>query len=305
MSKHNLSFKKLTKRILSINDLIESNFNKLKYFKSNYKKIILNKENRVFLGSAVVVILTLSYFLIPTFYDKEKIKSQIKNQIFKNYGIQIKFKKPLTYGLLPKPHFNTKELSIIYDNKEIAVVNNFRTLISIKDFFSINKLKPKDLVFDNADFNIYKNDVSFFIDLLKTQPNENKIIIKDSNIFFKNEEDDVLFINKVNNIKFYYDSNNLLNIFSTQSEIFNIPFKLEIENDKFNKKIYSKFNSKKIRLTLENEIDYDDIENKSGILDILLINKSSTLTYNIKKNLLNFFTKLILSFVLYKFSAPA
>ena len=288
MSKHNLLFKKLKKQILSINDLIESNFNRLKYFKSNYKKIILNKENRVFLGSAIAVILTLSYFLIPTFYDKEKIRNQIENQILKNYNIQIKFKKPLTYGLLPKPHFNTKELSIIYNGKEIAVVNNFKTLISIQDFLSINKLKLKDLIFDKADFNIYKDDVSFFVNLLKTQPNENKIIIKDSNIFFKSEDENVLFINKINNIKFYYDSNNLLNIFSSQNEIFNIPFRLEIENDKFNKKIYSKFNSQKIRLTLENEIDYDNIENKSGILDILLINKSSTLTYNLKKNLLNF-----------------
>ena len=45
MSKHNLLIKKIKKQILSINDLIESNFNKLKYFKSNYKKILLSKEN--------------------------------------------------------------------------------------------------------------------------------------------------------------------------------------------------------------------------------------------------------------------
>ena len=44
MSKHNLSIKKIKKQILSINDLIESNFNKLKYFKSNYKKILLDKK---------------------------------------------------------------------------------------------------------------------------------------------------------------------------------------------------------------------------------------------------------------------
>ena len=38
MSKHNSFIKKIQKQILSANDLIESNFNKLKYFKSNFKK---------------------------------------------------------------------------------------------------------------------------------------------------------------------------------------------------------------------------------------------------------------------------
>ena len=71
MSKHNFLNKKVKKQILSINDLIESNFNKLKYFRSNYKKIILSKENRLVLVIGTVVILTLSFFLIPTFYNKE------------------------------------------------------------------------------------------------------------------------------------------------------------------------------------------------------------------------------------------
>ena len=74
MSKHNFLNKKVKKQILSINDLIESNFNKIKYFRSNYKKILLSKENRVVLLAGTVVILTLSYLLIPTFYDKDKIQ---------------------------------------------------------------------------------------------------------------------------------------------------------------------------------------------------------------------------------------
>ena len=89
MTKHNLSIKKIKKQILSINDLIESNFNKLNYIKSNYKKILLSKDNRVFLALGIAVILTLFYFLIPTFYNKNIIKSQIKNQIFKNYNIEM------------------------------------------------------------------------------------------------------------------------------------------------------------------------------------------------------------------------
>ena len=83
MSKHKSLIKKIQKQILSVNDLIESNFNKLKYFKSNFKKILFNKDNRLILAIGAVVILTLSYFLIPTFYSKDLIQVTNKESDFK------------------------------------------------------------------------------------------------------------------------------------------------------------------------------------------------------------------------------
>ena len=51
---------------------------------------------------------------------------------------------------------------------------------------------------------------------------------------------------------------------TSKNEIFNVPYKLIVRNDKFNKKIYSKFNAKKIRLNIDNEIDYNDEETLIG-----------------------------------------
>ena len=287
MSKHNSLIKKIQKQILSVNDLIESNFNKLKYFKSNFKKILFNKDNRLILAIGAVVILTLSYFLIPTFYSKDVIQSQIKNQVLKNYNINIKFNEKINYGLLPRPHFSSKNLSILRNDKVIGSVNNLKVYTDIGHFFSINKIKMGDLVFNKTDFNIYLDDYLFFQDLLKIAPNENKIIFKKSNIFFKNRDDEVLFINKIKNSKFYWDSNNLQNILTMKSEVFKVPFKLLIKNDKFYKKFFIKFNSKKIRLSIENETNYEDII-KSGLLDILFINKNTSLKYQINQKSLNF-----------------
>ncbi len=290
MSKHISLNKKIKKQILYINDLIKNNFDKLKYFKSNFKKILLSKDNRVFLSLGIVVILTLSYFLIPTFYNKDVIQSQIKNQIFKNYDLDIQFDKKINYGLLPTPHFSAKNLIILRDGNKIGVSKNLRISIDILKFFSLNKIKMGDLVFDKTDFNFYLDDVDFFINLLKVDPNENKIFFKKSNIFFKNINDEVLFINKIRNSKFYYDSNNLQNILHSKNEIFNVPFKLIVKNDKFNKKIFTKFNSKKIRLDIESETNYDN-EKKDGLLDILFINKSTSLRYEITSNQLNFISE--------------
>ena len=144
-----------------------------------------------------------------------------------------------------------------------------------------------NLVFNKTDFNIYLKDFSFFSELLKIAPNENKILFKNSNIFFKSRDDDVLFINKIDNSKFYFDSNNLQNVLTMKSEVFNVPFKLTVKNDKFYKKFYVRFNSKKIRLSVENETTYEN-ELKSGILDVLFINKNTSLNYKINEKSLNF-----------------
>ena len=290
MSKHISINKIIKKRFLYVNNLIESNFDKLKYFKSNFKKILFDKDNRLFLSIGIVVILTLFYFLIPTFYNKDIIQSQIKNQILKNYDLDVKFNQKINYGLLPRPHFSAKNLVILRNGNEIGISKNLRVSIKISKFFSINKIAMSDLVFNKTDFNLYLNDFNFFVKLLKTEPNENQIFFKKSNIFFKNKDDEVLFINKIRNSKFYYDSNNLQNILNSKNEIFNVPFKLTIKNDKFNKKVSTNFNSKKIRLNVESETNYDN-KQKSGLLDILFINKSTTLKYLIKTNQLNFISE--------------
>ena len=287
MNKFNLLPKKIKQRFFLINNSIENYFNKLKILKSNLKKGEIIRNNKVFFSISAVVILTLGYFLLPTIYNKNEIEDRIKYQISKKYNIDIKFNEKIRYGLLPKPHFTVKNLSILNQKKEIGIAKNFSAYIKINNFFLVDKFEIKNLVFKKVDFNITKNDTEFFVGLMKTEPNENEIIFKKSNIFFKDKDDEVLFINKINNSRFYYDSYNLENVLVSKNEIFKIPYKLEIRNNKFNKKLTTELDSKKIRLNIENEIDYSD-KIKKGLLDVLFINKDTTINYEIKKNSLAF-----------------
>ena len=123
MNKHNSFIKKIAKQILSINNLIESYFNNIRNFKNNFKLSKLISNNRVFFGFSAAVILTLSYFLLPTIHDKNIIQSKIKNHIDKKYKFNVKFNEKIRYGLIPKPHFTTKNLSILKKKKEIGVLN--------------------------------------------------------------------------------------------------------------------------------------------------------------------------------------
>ena len=287
MRKQNLSFKQIGKQILSINTLIESYFNQIRQFVFNLKKFKFDKNNRVFLGLVAVVFLTLVYFFIPITYNKNLVQAELENQIFQKYQISVRFNNKINYKLFPKPNFSSKNLTILNNKNEIANVTNFKIFISFKNFFKINQVQTKDLILDKTDFDITKDDLNFFTNLMKIEPNRNKIIIKESNIFFKNKNNDVLFINQIMNSSFYYDFKNLKNVLSSKNRIFNIPYKLIAQNDKLNEIFQFKFDSNKLVLKIQNKTNYSKKNNDSD-LKITFKNRNNLFRYKIKENSLNF-----------------
>ena len=287
MRKDNLLAKKIKRQFLSINNLLESYFNNLTLFLRNIKKKKLGTNGKVILVIGVSIILFLSYFLLPTFNNKDKIQAEIKNHVLQKYNINISFDDELYYALIPSPHYLSKNVSILKDKRKIAKIEKMKILISSKNFFNFNKIFIKDIIFDKADFNIQLNDLSFFEKLLKTEPNENQIIFKNSNIFYENKYNEILFINKIRNSRFFYDSNNLQNVLVSENKIFNLPFNLSIKNDKFNKIINTNFISKKLRLNIDNKFDYNE-NVKKGNTNIKFINKNTSFDFEIDKNSLKF-----------------
>ncbi len=287
MNKINLISKKLKQRFVSINDLLESYFSKLNFRKTYSKKNNILANNRVFFSLSAVFILTLSYFLLPTLYKKDIAQVEIKNQILRKYNIDIKFNQKIRYGLLPRPHFTSKNLSILNNDRKIGIVQNFKAFIDVGNFFSLDNLEINDLVFYKTDFDLNKNDLFFFEKFLKMEPNENNIIFKKSNIFFKNLDEELLFLNKIDNSKFYFDSYNLENVLVSKNEIFNIPYTISLKNNKFRKNLSIKFNSQKIRLNIESNTNYED-DLKKGKVDFLFVNKDESFFYEIGKDSLNF-----------------
>ena len=290
MRKQNLLSKKIGKQILSINNLLESYFNSLRRFILDIKKLRFDKNNKVFIVIVSIIFLTLVYFLIPTAYNKELIQKEIKNQIYQKYNIEVKFENRIQYNFFPKPHFSSKNLLILSDKRKIAEVKNFKIFIDFKNFFNFNQIQTQDVILDKADFNLKKTDLSFFTNLLKTEPNRNKLKIKRSNLFFTNKDDEVLFINQINDSNFYYDLKNLKNVIVSKGRIFNIPYKLIIGNDKLNKILDFEFTAKKLVLKIENQTDYKN-KNETGNLKISFKNKNNIFEYQINKNTLDIISK--------------
>lgn len=290
MRKQNLLSKKISKQILSINNLLESYFNSLRSFILDAKRLRFDKNNKVFLVIVSTIFLTLVYFLIPTAYNKELIQKEIKNQIYQKYNTKVKFDSGIRYNFFPKPHFSSKNVLILNDQRKIGEVKNFRIYIDFKNFFKFNQIQTQDIILDKVDFNIKKSDLSFFTNLLKIEPNRNKLKIKRSNIFFTNKNNEVLFINQINDSQFYYDLKNLKNVLVSKSKVFNVPYKLIIGNDKLNEILDFELVSKKLVLKIENETDYKK-KNDTGNLKISFKNKNNTFEYQINKNTLDIISK--------------
>jgi hypothetical protein len=114
-----------------------------------------------------------------------------------------------------------------------------------------------------------------------------KFEINNSNIFYRNLENDVLFINRIESARYIYDPKQFKNILYSKNNIFNLPYSMELSNNEKEKKLNSKINIESFGLQLENQISYGE-ELKSGLLEFNKLNSKSITEYKVGKNYFEF-----------------
>jgi hypothetical protein len=279
MSKHNYFVKSLIKINQFINSLLKRNLNKLNV--ANLKKISIN--NKVFLTIVLLVILFFSYLSLPNIFNKNQISVELKKDLFDKLNLEFNFEKKLDYKFLPRPHFITSESSIIFSDNKISKINKLKIYVSLESLFSLKNMKINNVIIEEANFNLNKNNYSFFIKLLDSNFENIKLEILNSNIFYKNLENDVLFINHIKSAKYFYDPKELKNIFYSKNNIFNLPYSLKASNNQNKKKLNSKINIERLNLQLENQFSYGE-ELKSGLFEFKFLNSNIVGEYKVGKN---------------------
>ncbi len=282
----------IKKKIFHLDHKIESFFNKFKELKkyNQSKKKLSFFRNKTVLSITITFLLFISYFFMPAFYNEDETKNFLKNQILNTYEIEIKFNEKVSYGLLPKPFFYTKNLDITHQDKILATSEYAKFYISFNNFFSFKKLNVKDVIFQDTDFNFNAKNINFFKKTLKESKELNQFFFKKTKFFYKDENDELLFLSKADSLKFFYDDKNDLQKVRSSFEIFNIPFKLDISENKENKDKNIKLISKKIRLDISSSIKY--LNNTiNGFLNVDLFNKSNSFKYLINNHKLNFLSE--------------
>ena len=283
MTKQNPFVKNLKNISKSINSLLERNLNKLKF--DNLK--ILAGNNKIILTVVALFILFISYLLVPTFYKQDDISKELKIELLNKFNLDFTFNQNIYYNFFPRPHFTSNKSSIFKNQKKISQIDKLKIYVSLDNLFSIKNININEVILENANFELNDKNRNFFIKILNNDFLQANLKIKNSNVFFRDTENEVLFINKIKNLKYYYDSNELKNKLFSENEIFNTPFSLEAISNEDEKKLYTKIDLDFAKLRLENIFNYDD-DTKSGLATLLLNKKKSLIDYKINKNSIEF-----------------
>ena len=284
MNRHNYFVKILNKLNNTINSLLKKNLNKLNFLFEKDKLLIFLSFKRIFVFFFVLFFSIFSYLSIPHLYNDEKLVNNIKNQLSKNLNLDFKLSNKYSYNIFPTPNFIFKDSSFL---GQVENIGEIKVYISPKYLFFPSQIKTEDIIFDKMNFNLDNKNYDFFIKLLNNNFSNFNLKIKNSNIFFRNNGNDVLFINKINELKYIYDVKNLENILLVDNEIFNIQYKIEVKDDIYKQLIMSKLNLDFINLQIENNFNYKNSK-KNGLIKILHNQDKSEGIYSFKKNFFTF-----------------
>ena len=266
----------------SINSLLEKYLNKLNI--NNFKRLLLN--NKIFFSIVAAIILFFSYISLPHIYNQDKISRELQSNLFNKLNLEFYFSNELEYKFLPRPHFVIKESSIINDESKISEIKTTKIYVSLENLFSLENMKVTDIIIEDANFNLNHKNYNFFVNLLNADFKEIELKIINSNVFYRNFENNVLLINNIFNSKYYYDPNELKNFFYSENEIFNVPYSIQLFFDD-NKNIYSKINIDSLRLQLENKLIFGKDFN-FGSTEFNFLNQKSVAKYKTSKKFFEF-----------------
>ena len=266
--------------INTFNNLIKKTIFKLENkTNDNFQVSAFSKYIITIIGILFVYIF---YLLVPLLYDKNWVQNKIISKLSTEFNINLIDTSDISYRILPKPHYLIKDSKT--DLAEIKVLNVF---ISQSNFFNKDNTRINKVVIKKANFSLSNNDFKILHERSDNKFSEKKIKINNSNIFFKNNLNEVISIVKISNAFLFFDKENLFNLFDLKGEIFTIPFKLKYQN-MLNLKKNIQIEASDLKLKIINEFFNKDEDLTSGINNVSILNSSINTKFSIKDQILIF-----------------
>ncbi len=266
----------------------------VKIFNNFIKKTIFKVENKTndnfhvsnfskyIIAIIVVLFIYIFYLSIPLLYDKNWVQNKIVTKLSDEFNINLSNSFDISYRILPKPHY------LIKDTKTtLAKIKDLTVYISQNNLFNKDSIKINEVVIEEANFSLLKNNFKTFYKDSENKFSKKKIKINNSNVFFKDNLNEVISIIKISNAFLFFDEKNLFNLFDLKGQIFNIPFELNYQNE-INSQKKIKIKAPDLKLEIVNKFLKKNEDSSSGINNISILSSSINTKYNIKDQIVIF-----------------
>jgi len=268
--------------VKNFNNLIKKTLFKLKNKTNN--KFQVSIFNKCVIAIISILFIYIFYLLIPLLYDKNWLQNKIKEKLKDEFNISLINTFDISYRILPSPHFYVKNSKI--SSAKFGIINIY---INQNNFFNKNNLSIDEVIIHEANFFLLKDDFKRLSIKAKNKLSNKKIKINNSNIFFKDNLNEIISIIKISNAVLFFDEKKLFNLFDLKGEVFNIPFSLEYQhtlNSNKNKSIEIEAND--LRLKIINESFRLDENLTNGTNNISVLNSTINTKYNILDQIITF-----------------
>jgi len=264
---------------------IFNNFIKRTIFKVENKtndKFHVSNFSKYVIATIVVLFIYIFYLSIPLLYDKNWVQNKIVTKLSDEFNINLSNSFDISYRILPKPHY------LIKDTKTtLAEIKDLAVYISQNNLFNKDSIRISEVVVEEANFYLLKDNFKTFYKDSENKFSKKKIKINNSNIFFKDNLNEVFSIIKISNAFLFFDEKNLFNLFDLKGEIFNIPFELNYQN-LINSQTKIRIKAPDLQLEVINDFLKKDEDLSDGINNISILSSSINTKYNIKDQIVIF-----------------
>jgi len=262
-----------------------NNFIKKTIFKVENKtndKFHVSNFSKYIIAIIVVLFIYIFYLLIPLLYDKNWVQNKIVTKLSAEFNINLSNSFDISYRILPKPHYLIKDTKTTF-----AEIKDLAVYISQNNFFNKDSIRINEVVIEGANFSLLNNNLKMLYKNSENKFSKKKIKINNSNIFLKDNLNELISIIKISKALLFFDEKNLFNLFNLNGEAFNVPFELNYQNEiNLQKKI--KIKSPDLKLEIINKFFKKDEDLNSGINNISILNSSINTKFSIKDQILIF-----------------
>jgi len=244
---------------------------------NNLKKFI-NTRNLVVGAIVITIIIILSYFLRPVFFNYESNKEIFERKINGYLEIQSKIKGDISYYFFPRPKIVVRDLELNFkdDNKRPITLKESNFLISVSKLKSLNEIKINKAYIKNQRVKIFTSQFKSYLEYFQDY-NANSLILKNCEIFFTDNQDNEISFTDFNLKNTLRKDKEKISITGTFSKN---KFKINFINKK-NEKKFLNFSIPIINTYLKVIFNKDsNLEKTSGKLNLKILNNILLLNFD-------------------------